>query len=425
MSNNPNNISLINNYLKIQEEYMNLGGYELDTLIEKISYGLNIKDLLDHPFNKISGGEQRRVLLASLIIKKPNILILDEPTNHLDIVTLEWLENYLNKYTGTILVVSHDRYFLDKVTNKTILIENGKAITFNGNYSYYLKENDIRIEKEFQDYKDRQKQIQAMKKKIKQLQEFGKLAYPSGESFFKRAENIRKRLERLEIKDKPQERKELPINLTINNRSGKDVLKINNYNLYISSKLLIENINININYGDRVCIIGSNGCGKSTLIKEILKNNNDNIIIGTNIKIGYIPQQISFNDDIRVLDYTKKFFIGEESHLRSVLDKFYFHGEFVLKKINKLSGGEKVRLKLFELIHNNCNFIILDEPTNHLDIYTQETLENALNKFKGTILFVSHDRYFINKLATKILYINNKTITEYIGNYDYFTSHNQ
>lgn len=420
MADNPNNISIVTKYLNIQEQYMNIGGYEQDSLIDKVSYGLKIEDLLDCNFNKLSGGEQRRVLLASLIIKKADILVLDEPTNHLDIDTLDWLEQFLNKYDGTIIVVSHDRYFLDKVSNKTILIENGKSIVFYGNYSYYLKENNLRIEKEFQEYKDQQKQIEAMKKKIRQLQEFGKLAYPGGESFFKRAENIRKRLEKLELKDKPQVKKELPINLKIDNRSGNDVLKIINYDLVIDSRLLIENINVNIHYRDRACLIGENGCGKSTLIKMILDNNTDKIKIGSNIKIGYIPQQISFNEDIRVLDYARKFFIGEESHLRSALDKFYFHGEFVFKKINKLSGGEKVRLKLFELINNKSNFIILDEPTNHIDIYTKETLENALNEFEGTILFVSHDRYFINKLATKILYINNKTISEYVGDFDYF-----
>ncbi len=423
MASNPNDISIINKFLNIQEEYIKLGGYELDTLVEKVSFGLKIDELLDKKFAILSGGEQKRVLLASLIIKKSNILILDEPTNHLDIDTIEWLEKFLNKYDGTILMVTHDRYFLDKVSTKTILIENGEAIISNGNYSYYLKENDLRIEREFQEYKDQQKQIEAMKKKIKQLQEFGKLAYPGGEPFFKRAENIKKRLEKLELKNKPIIKKELPINLEFDKRSGKDVLIIKDYNLKIDSKLLIENINIDIRYGERVCIIGENGCGKSSLIKRIIENNNENIKIGTNIKIGYIPQQISFKENIRVIDYAKKIFVGDETHLRSALDKFYFHGDFVFKRINKLSGGEKVRLKLFELIHNKSNYIILDEPTNHLDIYTKETLETALDKFKGTILFISHDRYFINKLATKILYINNKKTTEYQGNYDYFVSH--
>ena len=422
MISNPHDMSIINKYLKVQEQYMNIGGYELNTKIEKISYGLNINKYLENQFNELSGGEQRRVLLAKLIINNPSILLLDEPTNHLDIKSLEWLEDFLKKYNGTVLLVSHDRYFLDKVSTKTILIEHGKAFTFYGNYSYYLKENEARIEKEFKDYKDQQKLIAALKKKIKQLEEFGKLAYPGGEPFFRRAENIRKRLERIELVDKPVLKKELPLDLLFDNRSGKDALVIEKYDLYIGSRLLIHDIDFKINYGERVCLIGDNGSGKTTLIKEILTNNYENIKIGTNVKLGYIPQVITFENNVSVLEYARKFYIGEESHLRSALNKFYFHDENVFKKVDKLSGGEKVRLKLFELIHNKSNFIILDEPTNHIDIDTKETLEDALKDYKGTLLFVSHDRYFINKLADKILYINDGVITEYIGNYDYFNS---
>ena len=423
MTDNPNDINIINKYLHIQEKYMNIGGYEINTLIEKISHGLNIDTLLEKDFNLLSGGEQKRVVLATIIINKPTILLLDEPTNHLDIDTIEWLEDYLNKYNGTILVVSHDRYFLDKITTKTILIENGKSIIFHGNYSHFLVQNELRIEKEFKEYKDNQKLITAMKKKIKQLEEFGKLAYPTGEMFFKRAENIRKRLAKIEIKDKPVIQKELPINFDFDKRSGNDVLTIKNYNLYIDNKLLIKDINIKIDYSDKICIIGNNGCGKTTLVKEIINQNCQNIKIGSNIKIGYIPQQINFEKEETILEYAHKYFYGEEAYLRSALNKFHFYGESVFKKTTKLSGGEKVRLKLFALIQNRCNFIILDEPTNHLDIYTKETLEEALKEYHGTVLFISHDRYFINKLANKILYINNHTIKEYIGNYDSFTDY--
>lgn len=420
MTENPEDISIITKYLNTQEKFINIGGYEINTLIEKISHGLNIDYLINNNFSELSGGEQKRVMLASIIINKPTIMLLDEPTNHLDITTLEWLEDYLIKYNGTLVVVSHDRYFLDKVTNKTILIENGKGIVFNGNYSKYLEENELRVEREFKDYKDQQKLIIAMKKKIKQLEEYGKLAYPGGEPFFKRAENIRKRLEKIELKDKPIIKKELPINFSYEKRSGKDALVINKYDLNINDKNLIKNINININYGDKVCLIGNNGCGKTTLIKRIINFTDNNIKIGSNVKIGYIPQQIIFEKDETVLEYAHKYFYGEESHLRSALSKFYFCGENVFKKTSKLSGGEKVRLKLFALIQDKCNFIILDEPTNHIDIFTKETLEEALKDFTGTLLFVSHDRFFINKLANKILYINDNKITEYIGNYNYF-----
>ena len=423
MAKEPENISIINKYLDIQDNFMKMGGYEINSSIEKVSHGLNIDHLLNSNFNILSGGEQKRVVLASIIVKKPEILLLDEPTNHLDINTLEWLEDYLNKYNGTIVIVSHDRYFLDKVTNKTILIENGKAIVFHGNYSKYLIENEERIEREFKEYKDQQKLIVALKKKIKQLEEFGRLAYPLGESFYKRAENIRKRLERIEVLNKPVIRKELPINFDFDRRTGKDVLIINNYNLSVDNKELINNINFKITYKDKVCIIGDNGCGKSTLLKNIINNTSENIKIGSNVKIGYVPQQINYNENISIHDYARKFYDGDESHLRSALNRFQFYGENVFKKISKLSGGEKVRLKLFTLIQDKCNFIILDEPTNHIDIFTKETLEEALKEFEGTILFVSHDRYFINKLANKILHIENKTIKEYNGNYDYFSKY--
>lgn len=420
MKNDPNNIVIINKYLNVQEQYMKLGGYEINSTIDKITHGFNIYHLLNNNFIDLSGGEQKRVLLAAIMIQKPDILLLDEPTNHLDIITLEWFEDFLSKYNGTVLIVSHDRYFLDKVSNKTILIENGKAIVFNGNYSYYLEENNRRIDREFKDYKDQQKIVMSMKKKIKQLEEFGKLAYPGGEPFFRRAENIRKRLERIELKNKPIENKDLPINLEIDKRSGNDVLVLNNFNLSIGDNMLIENISFKINYGDKVCIIGNNGCGKTTLIKRIIENKDEEIKIGTNIKIGYIPQQINFDNDDTILEYARKYFIGEDSHLRSTLNKFYFNGEDIFKKVSKLSGREKVRLKLFALIQDKCNFIILDEPTNHIDIFTKEALEESLSKYKETLLFISHDRYFINKLANKILYINNKKIKECYGNYDSF-----
>ena len=409
---------LIVKYSNLQDKFIKLGGYEVNSQIDKIIAGFKLNNIINNKYNTLSGGEKRIVTLAAIMIKKPSILLLDEPTNHLDIDTLEWFENFIKKYKGTIIIVSHDRYFIDKVATKTVLIERGREIIFHGNYSYYLKENEQRIDREFKEYKDQAKVIAAMKKKIKQLEEFGKLAYPGGEPFFKRAENIRKRLERLDKKEKPVVRNEIPIKFDFDERSGKDVIVIDNYDLTIGDKLLINDININIKYSDKVCIMGSNGCGKSTLIKRILENNNPSIKIGSNVKIGYNPQEITFDCNISVLEYTRKFFVGEESHLRSALDKFYFHDEMVFKRIGNLSGGEKVRLKIFELIQSNNNCIILDEPTNHIDIFTKELLEDALNEYKGTIIFISHDRYFINKLANKILYIDNNKITEYVGNYD-------
>ena len=409
---------LIIKYSNLQEKFINMDGYNIDIKINKIITGFKLNNLIDKKYNSLSGGEKRIVSLAAIMIKEPNILLLDEPTNHLDIKTLEWFEDFIKKYKGTILLVSHDRYFINKVSSKIVLIERGKEIIFNGNYDYYIEENDLRIDREFKEYKDQSKIIAAMKKKIKQLEEFGKLAYPGGEPFFKRAENIRKRLDRLEKVEKPIIKKDIPINFDINERSGKDVIVINDYDLNINDKVLIEDINIKINYSNKICIMGSNGCGKSTLIKRILENNNSHIKIGSNVSIGYIPQEIEFKEDKTILEYARRYFNGEESHLRSALNKFYFCGENVFKKVQKLSGGEKVRLKLFELIQCNSNCIILDEPTNHIDINTKEILEIALKDYKGTLIFISHDRYFINKLANKIFYIEDKTIKEYIGNYD-------
>ena len=261
-------------------------------------------------------------------------------------------------------------------------------------------------------------------RKIKQLQEFGRLAFPGGEPFFRRAASIQKRLDKLELLDKPEEKKEIPLNFQIGNRSGKQVLCINDFDLSVADKELLENINLNLLFKDKVCLMGKNGSGKSTLIKYILDVYNNgvddsHIKIGSNVTIGYIPQTITFeNENATILEVARKAFDGTETHLRASLAKFMFNGENVFKRVGTLSGGEKVRLKLFELMQRNTNLLIMDEPTNHIDITTKEVLENALKEFGGTILFISHDRYFINELAKKILYIEDRGITEYIGNYD-------
>ena len=404
------------------EKLNDIGGYKVKEKITKTVDTFKLEKLLEKNFNILSGGEKKLVLLANIMINNPDVILLDEPTNYLDINTLEWLENYLINYKGSLVIVSHDRYFLDKVTNKTILIENGTNYIFHGNYSYYLKENENRIINEFEKYKDQQKQIEEMKKTIKKLREWGQLG--NNERFFKRAKCIEHRLEKIELINKPKVKNNIPITFNDNKRTGHDVLKINNLNLVIEDKILLDNVNFELTYGTRTCILGSNGSGKSTLIKYIINNYNnskstDNIKIGTNVKIGYIEQEIKFkNEDIRVYDEARKYFNGEEYLLRSSLFKFMFYGDDIYKKLNKLSGGERVRLLLFCLIQQEINFLILDEPTNHIDIETKEVLEDALIDFKGTILFVSHDRYFINKIATSILEIKDKKIHNHIGNYD-------
>lgn len=422
MQTQENDYKLITKYCNLLEKLNDIGGYKVKEKITKTVDTFKLEKLLEKNFNILSGGEKKLVLLANIMINNPDVILLDEPTNYLDINTLEWLENYLINYKGSLVIVSHDRYFLDKVTNKTILIENGTNYIFHGNYSYYLKENENRIINEFEKYKDQQKQIEEMKKTIKKLREWGQLG--NNERFFKRAKCIERRLEKIELINKPKVKNNIPITFNDNKRTGHDVLKINNLNLVIEDKILLDNVNFELTYGTRTCILGSNGSGKSTLIKYIINNYNnskstDNIKIGTNVKIGYIEQEIKFkNEDIRVYDEARKYFNGEEYLLRSSLFKFMFYGDDIYKKLNKLSGGERVRLLLFCLIQQEINFLILDEPTNHIDIETKEVLEDALIDFKGTILFVSHDRYFINKIATSILEIKDKKIHNHIGNYD-------
>ena len=418
--------TLLKSYGKLQENFENMGGYQLESDISKVCGGFKISDeMMDRKFSTLSGGEKTIVSFAKLILSEPTILLLDEPTNHLDISTLEWLEEYLKNYKGSILISSHDRYFLDQVTNKTILIDRGKSEVFFGNYSYYLEENERRIMAEFEEYKDQQKQIAAMKASIKKLQEFGRLAFPGGEAFFKRAASIQKRLDKLELLDKPEEKKDIPLDFQISKRSGKDVLIIKDLCAIIGDKVLFDEANMHITFGDKVCLMGKNGSGKSTLIKIILEQSDAELLggeikLGSNVLIGYLPQEIHFeNEDATILETARQFYVGTETHLRASLAKFLFYEDNVFKKVKTLSGGEKVRLKLFELIQKNANFLILDEPTNHIDIDTKEMLEEALKEYNGTLLFISHDRYFINKLAENTMEINNKHIDNYIGNYDY------
>lgn len=422
----PNELErILDRYGKLQNRFMDLDGYTIDSKISELCNKFRIdENMLNRKFNTLSGGEKTIVNLASIMLSNPDILLLDEPTNNLDIDTLEWLESYLKSYTGTIILCSHDRYFLDKVVSKIVLIERGKSEIFFGNYSYYLEENERRTLAEFEQYKDQQKMIEAMKRKIKQLQEFGKLAYPGGESFFKRAASIQKRLDKIELLDKPETTKEIPLNFQMTDRSGKQVLMVRDFDLTVADKDLLDQVSFDVAFKDRTCLMGKNGSGKSTLIKYIMglyenEQEDDHVRIGSNVSIGYIPQTITFEDDnATILDVARKSYYGSETHLRASLAKFMFNGENVFKRVGTLSGGEKVRLKLFELMQKNVNLLIMDEPTNHIDITTQEVLEEALKEYPGTILFISHDRYFINEIAQKILYIEDKGITEYLGNYD-------
>ena len=404
---------LVRKYSNLQEEYSQKGGYEVKEKFSRICSGFKFKEeFLCQEYNKLSGGEKTIVNLAKLLLKNPSILLLDEPTNHLDEERLEWLENYLKSYNGTILVVSHDRWFLDKITTKTILIERGKEKIYFGNYSYFLEEDERRTLAEFEIYKNQQKQIEKMKEAIKKLRKFGEKE--ENESFYKRAKCIERRLEKMEIVEKVSlEKKCINIKFDVTERSGKDVLRIENLSKSFGEKIIFDDLNMNVFYGEKIVLKGKNGCGKTTLLKMILgedKNYLGKIKLGSNVKIGFIPQIIQFDEDENIYEYFYKFHKGSETDIRTYLAKFMFYGENVFKKLNSLSGGEKVRIKLAELMVKNINFLILDEPTNHLDINTRETLEETLKEFKGTILFVSHDRYFTKKIAEKICLIEDKKI---------------
>ena len=414
---------LLQKYGNVQQKYIQMGGYDIQEKFNKICSGLQINEkMLNQNYNDLSGGEKTIVNLGALLLKEPSILLLDEPTNHLDMEKLEWLEKFLKEYKGTILMVSHDRYFLDKVATKTILLENGKEKIYLGNYSYFLKEDEKRTLAEFENYKNQQKMIKKMKESIKTLRKFGELA--KNEMFFKRAKSIEKKLAKIEqLPQVDLEQKTLlNFKLNIDSRSGKDVVIINNLNKNFESKNIFENANLQIHYGEKIALIGKNGTGKSTLLKIIVNEDCEytgEIKIGQSVNIGYIPQEINFEDDNQtILNFFEQFDNRNETEIRTSLAKYMFRGNDVFKKVSSLSGGEKVRLILAKLLKQNINFLILDEPTNHIDIETRELLEEAIKEYSGTVLFVSHDRYFINNLAERIVEVKEKRFFSYVGNYD-------
>ncbi len=416
---------LIKRYSYLQEKFILLGGYEIENQINYVVNGLKIdKTLLNREFQTLSGGERTLINFAKILLSKPDLLLLDEPTNHLDIGRIEWLEQYIKDYKGTVLIVSHDRYFLDKVINKIIEIDDGKAKIYHGNYSEYLEQKEQEEVKEFEIYKVQQKKIEEMQKAIKRLKEWGKLS--DNPMFFRRAKAIQSNLDRFveQSIEKPKEHKLLNLNFDDFGRASQDVLTIKNFSLNIANKQLLNNANCLIQNAEKVALLGKNGCGKSTLIKHIL----DGVgmvtglcKISSNQKVGYLSQIIEFYDDTQNVLWTFMNELGfDEQKARSVLYNFQFYKKDWTKTVKFLSGGEKLRLKLAIILQNKINLLILDEPTNHIDITTREVLEESLKNFKGTIIFISHDRYFINKIATKIIAFENKQLKTYNGDYEYY-----
>ena len=408
---------LMKEYSRLLFEYELKGGYNIEVDIAKVCEGLNIDDnFKNREFEKLSGGEKTRVMLGKLLLEKPDILLMDEPTNHLDIKSIEWLEEFLKEYEGAVLIISHDRVFLDKVVEKIFELKEDHMEEYLGNYSYYIVEKEKRFEEEYKRYLNQKRKIDQMERQIERYRIWG--AMRDSEKMYVRAKEIEKRLDRVDRIDRPDEDKRR-INLGLDGvaRSGKIVLSLEGVAKNFRDKKLFDDINIKLYYKDRACIMGDNGSGKSTLLNIILGNLREDkgrVKIGESIKYGYLPQNIVFEDeDISVLEYFQARYNLTIGEARTELAKVLFVQDDVFKDIKFLSGGEKTRLKLISLIYEKVNFMILDEPTNHLDIDSREVLEDLLVNYGGTILFVSHDRYFIEKIAGKMFILKDRKLEEY------------
>lgn len=414
---------LIGEYGELQDQFALNNGYEMDSQIESISNGLDISSLLNKDFSILSGGEKTKVCLAHMLLKSPNLLLLDEPTNHLDIKAVEWLADFIKSYEGTVVLISHDRYFLDETAGRILDLEDGEITLYQTNYSGFVKEKEERLMREFQQYEEQQKKIKKMKEAIKRLREWANQCTPPNAGLHKRASSMEKALHRMEKLDRPVlNRKKMNMDLEASERSGKDVVLMKEVSKSFGSKHLFQNVSMHIQFRDRTAIVGDNGSGKSTLVKMILgelEPDTGEIRRGSNLKVGYLSQHVFADaDDQSVMDAFREGLAVTEGEARHILAGFLFYGYTVFRKVSQLSGGEKMRLRLAQLMHRDINFLILDEPTNHLDIESREVLEEALEEFNGTILAVSHDRYFINRIFSKIYWIDQKELYYYEGNYD-------
>ena len=420
-TNSPDLQKLMDNYSHKLELFQNSNGYGYKSEAKGVLKGLGFNDdELEKPIKILSGGEKTRVLLAKLLLKKPTLLLLDEPTNHLDSDALEWLELFLKQYKGTVILISHDRYFLDQSVNRIFEIHNKKLKAYNGNYSYYVEKSAIDKEIERKTYEDQQKEIKKQEESIERLKAYGR------EKHLKRARSKEKALSKIEVLDKPDgERKRAKIKFIPAVESGNDVLAVRDVEMSFPAKVLFKDLNLDIYRGEKVALIGPNGAGKSTLFKIIMNELDPiqgEVKFGTNVNTAYFHQeQKTLNLDNTVIDE-----IWDanphltQTEVRNMLGAFLFENEDVFKRISSLSGGERARVAILKLILSQSNFLLLDEPTNHLDIDSKEVLEEALVNYTGTIFTISHDRYFLNKVVDKILVLDENGVTEYLGNYDYY-----
>jgi ABC transporter, ATP-binding protein len=414
-----NDPSLLDRFDRLQNEVLTHKDYHYKSKIESVLYGLDFtKDVFDKKISTFSGGEKTRLSMAKLLLSEPDLLILDEPTNHLDMENVAWLENYLSSYNGAIVIVSHDRYFLDKVVNVVYNLEFGKLKKYVGNYSKFLKQYE-------EDYEKQLKEFTSQQKDIKRLEEFVQKNIARA-STSKMAKSRQKVLDKMELIDNPKkDDKAANIEFNIKEQSGRDVLMIENLKVGYDGRQVGNAYNFSVYKGDRIAIVGRNGIGKSTLIKTIAKKQNalgGSVHYGSKVSLGYYDQkQAEFESSKTILnELWDEYPLMKEAEVRTVLGRFLFRGDSVLKIVRDLSGGEKARLQLAKLMLEKNNLLVLDEPTNHLDITSKQVLEDALENYEGTIVFVSHDRYFINKIANKVLDITGDDYSIYLGNYDYY-----
>lgn len=412
---------LYSSYTALTHSYELMDGYAAKSRVVGILKGLGFEEIdFDRKINTLSGGQKTRVFLAKLLLEEPDIILLDEPTNHLDLRSIEWLESYLLNYKGAVIIVSHDRYFLDKIVSKVIDIENGNVQMYLGNYTDFSNKKQMLLDARMKEYLNQQQEIKHQEAVITKLKQFNR------EKSIKRAESRQKQLEKIERVEAPQTYSEnMRLSLDISKESGKDVLTVHNLSKSFDHKKLFWDINFEIKRGERVAIIGDNGTGKTTLLKIInglLEPDTGEVIYGSNVSVAYYDQehQVLHMDKTLFDELSDTYPDMTNTQIRNILAAFLFTGEDVYKKIADLSGGERGRVSLVKLMLSKANFLLLDEPTNHLDIVSKDVLENALNNFPGTVCYVSHDRYFINKTATRILDLTENRLLNYIGNYDYY-----